>query len=1054
MYTRIQRLLVSLAPIWLVLLSYSFTYGQQIPGSYLRAMEWRSIGPARGGRSVACAGIPGDQMTYYFGATGGGLWKTTDGGVNWRAVTDSFLTSSSVGAVAVAPSDPNVLYIGTGERDIRGNISPGDGLYKSTDAGKTWAHIGLKEVSFVGRIVVHPTNPDVVWVAALGRVFGNSKERGVYKSTDGGKTWKKALYVDEKTGAVHLAIDPSNPRILYAAMWECFRNPWSMSSGGPGSGLYKSTDGGETWTNISQRPGLPKGALGKIGVAVSPVNPNRVWAIIENENGGGLFLSLDGGDTWQRTTADRNLRQRAWYYTHVIADTRQEDVVYVLNVNFHKSVDGGKTFSRIETPHGDHHDLWIAPENNQRMVIADDGGASVSLNGGEVWTDLDIPTAQLYHVTLDNRFPYRVYGAQQDNSTISGPSRTTGYNIPFSEWYPVAGGESGYIAVDPRNPEITYGGSYSGYLTRYDRRTDQNRLITPYPNNPMGSGAGANKYRFQWTFPIVFSPHDPKTLYCTAQVVFRTRNEGQTWEAISPDLSRNDSTKLGSSGGPITQDNTGVEYYGTVFAFAESPVKAGVLWAGTDDGRVHVSQDNGATWQDVTPKDIPEWALMSILEPSNAEAGTCYLAATRYKLDDFRPYLYKTTDYGLTWTKIVTGIPAHHFTHVVREDPNDPRILYAGTEYGVYFSLNRGVSWQSLQLNLPNTPIRDLAVHKREKDLVVATHGRSFWILDDLTPLHQLADGKPNAPIQLLAPRHAYRMDGGSYSAPGETGINPPNGVLIHYTLTEVPKDTLFIEILDAEGQVLRSFNNRETPKKKPVKEDPLFFEKPDQTPYGVVPTNVGLNRLVWDMRVEGPKELPGAILWFASLQGPKVVPGIYTIRLRMGETVQQQRVDIRLDPRLELQLADLQAQYDFIRKVGTQVTRTHEAIIRLRAVRDQLGVQIARLEGLAQDSLKTAADSLLQELDAIEDRLIQKKIQAGQDALNYPVRLNNKVASLMSFAATAEARPTDAMLAVFEELMAELEPQLLRLEALLATELPKLNALIAAVGPPAIKVE
>ncbi len=1026
--------------------------GPAVPPSHLQALSYRNIGPERGGRSIACTGVVGDPLTYYFGATGGGLWKTTDGGLNWAAVTDSFLTAASVGAVAVAPSDPNVLYLGTGERDIRGNISPGDGVYRSTDAGKTWQHIGLKDQSFIGRIAVHPTNPDVAYVASLGRVFGNKTNGGLFRTTDGGKSWKKILSKDEKTGAVHVTLDPTNPRVVYASLWECYRNPWRMSSGGPGSSLYKSTDGGETWVNLSHNPGMPTGVLGKIGVAVSPVNPNRVWAIVENEPGGGLFLSLDGGATWARTSSDRNLRQRAWYYSHVVADPQAEETVYVLNVSCMKSIDGGKTFGRLRTGHGDYHDLWLDPHNPNRMIVADDGGAEVTENGGRSWTDLDLPTAQFYHVTLDNQFPYRVYGAQQDNSTLSGPSRTLGYGIGLQEWYPVAGGESGYIAVDPRTPEVTYGGSYGGYLTRYDKRTDQERSVSPYPNNPMGSGAGANKYRFQWTYPIVFSPHDPKTLYATAQVVFKTQNEGQTWTVISPDLTRADSTKLLSSGGPITQDNTSVEYYGTIFAFAESPAQKDLLWAGSDDGRVHVSQDGGANWKDVTPKGLPEWALISILEPSRSSAGTCYLAATRYKLDDFKPYLFKTTDFGATWTAITTGIPATHFTHVVREDPNQPKLLYAGTEFGVYVSFDGGARWQPLQLNLPVTPVRDLAVHAREKDLVIAAHGRSFWILDDLTPLHQLAESLPSAPAALLAPRHSYRLGGGGGGQ--AVGSNPPNGVLVHYTLGAPlgAKDTLRLEVLDAEGKVLRTFTNHTRPNGKPLERDNTFYPDPDGTPYGVLTTHVGLNRFVWDMRTEPATELPGAVLWGGQPAGPKVLPGFYTLRLTLGETVATQRAEIRLDPRLQTKLPELEAQFAFAQAVKAKISEVHQAINRLRTVREAVNGQLAKLEGAEKDSLRAAAKPLLTGLTEVEEALYQTKAKAGQDLLNYPIRLGNKLTLLAQEVEGADAPPTDAARQVLADLTPPIDAELAKLKTLLEGEVPKLNALISALALPAIR--
>ncbi|KPK80971.1 MAG: glycosyl hydrolase, partial [Gemmatimonas sp. SM23_52] len=701
--------------------------------SLFSALKWRSIGPYRGGRVTAVAGVPDQPLVYYMGATGGGVWKTVDGGMTWEPVSDEYFGTGSIGGIAVAPSDPNVVYVGTGEACIRGNTSPGDGMYKSTDAGKTWTHIGLRDGGQIGEARVHPTNPDVVYAAVLGHAFGPNETRGVYRSKDGGATWERVLYRDANTGAGDIALDPNNPRIIYAALWQARRMPWGMESGGPGSGFFKSTDGGDSWTEISRNKGLPTGTLGKIGIAVSPVNSERVWAIVEAQDGG-VFRTDDGGETWAKVNDERSLRQRAWYYTHIYADPQNENAVYVLNVQFWKSTDGGRTFESIRTPHGDNHDLWIDPNDALRMVEGNDGGANVTYNGGQTWTTLDNqPTAQFYHVVTTEHFPYHVCGAQQDNTTLCTASRTTGFGITSQDWYTVGGCESGYVAVRPDDPDVSYAGCYGGVITRYDRRTGQDKNIHAWPDNPMGWGAADLKYRFQWTFPIVLSPLDPNELYISANVVFRSRDDGQSWEVISPDLTRNDKSKQISSGGPITKDNTSVEYYNTIFALVPSRHDRNVIWAGTDDGRVHVTRDGGGTWTEITPRDMPDWGLVSIIEESPHQPGAAYLAVNRYKLDDFSPYIFKTTDYGRSWRRIVRGIPQNHYIRVVREDPLRRGLLYAGGEFGVYVSFDDGEHWGSLQLNLPVVPVRDMVVN--DDDLVLATHGRSFWILDDVTPL-------------------------------------------------------------------------------------------------------------------------------------------------------------------------------------------------------------------------------------------------------------------------------------------------------------------------------
>jgi photosystem II stability/assembly factor-like uncharacterized protein len=774
-----------------------------------KALSWREVGPYRGGRSAAVTGVPGDRATYYFGAAGGGVWKTTDGGRRWRCVSDGFF-GGGIGDVAVAASDPNVIYAGTGEVTVRGNVSEGDGMWKSTDAGKTWKRAGLRDSRHITRIRIHPANPDLVYAAVLGHLFGPNPERGVYRSTDGGASWKRVLSAGDAVGAFDLAMDPVNPRVLYASTWRVRRTPYSLESGGPGSGLWKTTDGGDSWTELSHNPGLPKGALGVIGVSVSRTDPDNVYALVEAADGG-LFRSRDGGKTWKLASADHELRQRAWYYSRVFADPADADSVYVTNVLFMHSKDGGKSFANLQVPHGDNHDLWIDPGDPRRMIESNDGGANVSEDGGRTWTRQDNqPTAQIYRVSTDSHFPYRIYGAQQDNSALRIASRGDGPGIGWRDWEPTAGGESGYVLADPRNPEVVYGGSYGGFLQRYDHTTHETRDVNPWPDNPMGAGAGELLYRFQWNFPVALSPHDPKVLYTGANVLFRSTDEGESWTAISPDLTRNDKSKQGPSGGPITKDNTSVEYYDTLFAIAESPLAAGVLWVGSDDGLVHLSRDGGGHWLEVTPPGLPAWAQINSIEPSPFDAAAAYFAATLYKSDDQHPYLWKTADYGRHWTRIDAGIDPTHFTRVVRADPARRGLLYAGTQGGVYVSFDDGSRWRPLQGNLPRVPVTDLTV--KEGDLVAATEGRGFWVLDDLAPLRELAaaPGLVDAPVHLFTPRPAYRITGGEppEDVPG-LGKNPPAGAIIDYYLRDAPvpgQAPLRIEILDREGKLVRRF--------------------------------------------------------------------------------------------------------------------------------------------------------------------------------------------------------------------------------------------------------
>ncbi|MFP8488875.1 WD40/YVTN/BNR-like repeat-containing protein [Gracilimonas sp. Q87] len=1023
-----------------------FGHGQDIENpdyehTLMQDLEYRNIGPFRGGRSVAVAGHADQPHTYYGGFTGGGVYKTTDGGNNWYNVSDGYFKTGSVGAVQVAPSNYNVIYAGMGETCIRGNMSAGDGMYRSVDGGKTWEHIGLGDSHFIGEIVVHPDNEDVVWVAVLGHAFGmeGNSERGVFKTTDGGETWDKVLFHNDRTGAVDIEIDPNNPRILYASMWEAYRNAWEMSSGGEGSGLYKSTDGGESWENISQRPGLPKGMKGKIGVAISPLNSDIVWTIIEADNGG-LFRSDDGGETFSRTTADRNLRQRAWYYTHVVAGTNSEDEVYVLNVGFHKSIDGGESFERLGTPHGDHHDLWISPNDGNRMVVADDGGAQVSYNGGKSWSSYHkYATAQFYQVITDNQFPYRIYGAQQDNSTVGILSRTSGSGITERDWAPVAGGESGYIAPDPEDPNVTYGGSYGGYFNKFNDFTDQSDRVDVWPDNPMGAGAEDLKYRFQWTFPIYISPHDPNVLYAASQYIHRSTDEGMSWETISDDLTRNDKSKQGQSGGPLTKDDTSVEYYNTVFTFAESTVEPGVLWAGADDGLIHVSRDNGETWTEVTPEGMPE-AMASIIDPSPHDPATAYLAANRYKFDDFSPMLYKTDNYGRSWTKITSGIPEGDFTRVIREDPNKKGLLYAGTETGVYVSFDDGGKWQPLQLNLPAVPITDLTVHKRDKDLIIATQGRSFWVLDDLTVLHQLSDEVKNSDYYLYKPETTYLFGRHSEPSPGETfGENPESGAVVYYNLNEIPDSEIQLQFLENDGTVIRTFSNKERLDGTPVEESENFYEVEHNVPGDVLTTKMGNNSFEWDLRYPGATDIDGTqILWSGNTSGPEAIPGTYEVRLIVdGDVVGSENFELTKDPRIETTQEDFQAQFDLHQTIIAKLDTTHKTINRIRDVRTQINDVKSDYSGNTE--IQERADAMLNVLEEVESALMQTKAESYQDVLNFPIKLNNKLAALASTVATGDGRPTQQQYEVYVDLADKVDAQLEKVAPIFEGELPNL---------------
>ena len=996
----------------------------------LEGLEFRSLDFTRGGRSTAVAGVPGQPLVYYFGATGGGVWKTSDAGTRWVNVSDGFLEAGSIGAIAVADSDPNVVYVGTGSACPRGNISPGVGMYRSTDAGRSWTHIGLRDAGQIGRLRVHPTNHDVIYAAVLGNLFGPSEERGVFRSGDGGSTWERVLYISDTTGVVDLAMDPSNPRILYAGAWAVKRSPWSIDSGSMDGGVYRSTDAGDTWERLAG--GLPQGVMvGKTAVTVSPANPDRVWALIEAaDDEGGVYRSDDGGETWQRVNSQRMLQQRAWYYTHIYADPQNANTVYALNTGFYRSTDGGRTYERIAVPHGDNHDLWINPSDGDTMINANDGGANVSFTGGSSWsTQMNQPTAEFYRVAVDTRFPYRVYGAQQDNSTASVSSVPTSGGGAGS-FYSVGGGESGHIAVDPRNPSIVYAGSYGGSITRMDTDSRLTTRVRAYPDAQTGQRASDMRFRFQWNAPIRISPHDPDVVYHTSQVVHRTRDNGHSWEVISPDLSRNDTSKQDYSGGQgITRDSTGVEVYGTVFAFEESPHTAGLLWAGTDDGRVHVSRDAGANWTDITPRGMPE-GVVNMIDLSAHDAGRAHIAVYRYRQNDVAPYIYRTNDYGRSWTQLTNGangIPDTHFVRVVREDPDRRGLLYAGSEFGLYASFDDGAHWQSLQLNLPVSPVTDLLIHNG--DLIVATQGRAFWILDNLAPLHTVDGNTRTDQGHLFPPEDVYR----SGHLPGA----------ISYYLPDEP-DEITIEILDATGE--------------PIASDSAGSAEDGATPAADagepdVPAKQGLNTFEWNARHDELFEIPrGIVMWGGNSTAPKVVPGAYQVRVTADAWSQTQPFEVKADPRLETTSSDYDAQLTLARQVGERVKGLYADLGRLRDVKSQAADLGTRMQKAGRgDAIAEAASTMRQTLEAIEGELTQLRGEGGQDALNFPGRLDNQLITLYSDIINRDVKPTQGAHDRFADLQPILDDVLTRLNETMTREFDAFNELVRETGAPAL---
>ena len=1008
-------------------------------------MKWRLIGPFRGGRAVALAGIPGDPTTYYFGGAAGGVFKSTDSGENWTPVFDKEPTAS-IGAIAVADSNPNVIYVGSGEPDIRGNLASGNGVYKSVDGGKTWNNVGLKDSQHIGAVIIDPQNPDRVFVAALGHTYGPNPERGIYRTLDGGKTWERVLYKDDKTGGVDLTFDPHNSNVLYAALWQVQRTPWSLDSGGPGSGLYKSNDGGTTWKQLTGN-GLPKGDWGRIGVSVSGADGNRVYALIEAKEGG-IYSSSNGGDRWDKVNDDERYRQRAWYFSKVFADPQSVDTVYVVNTGLFRSTDGGKTFDLLPAPHGDHHILWIDPKNPKRLFNGNDGGVDISTDGGKTWTRQDNqPTAQFYHVIADNRFQYHLYGAQQDNSTVGIASRTDHGTIDQKDWEDVGGGESGYIAPYPPDPDIVYAGDGGGVVTRYDMHNRQEADVSPYPLDTSGHGAADTKFRFQWTEPIVISPHDPNTIYTAANVVFKSTDGGMSWKQISEDLTRNDKSKQQPSGGPITLDITSVEYYDTVFTLAESPLQKDLLWAGTDDGLIWISQDGGAHWSNVTPKALPEWSMVSMIEASPFEAGTAFAAVDRHKLDDMKPYIFRTTDFGKTWERIDAGIPDTSFVHAVRQDPKDKNLLFAATENTVYASFDNGAHWQSIQLNLPNTPVTDAVVHG--DDLAISTNGRAFWVLDDITPLRQLTPQVANADVVLYQPQVAYRWHFPEFFRPrGPVGSNPPPGAIIDYFLKTEPKDAK-LEIFDAQGKLVRSAANKEKRSEQPP-------EWPDQEPpTNIIPAHAGMNRYAWNLRHNEPTQVPGAFYAGFPPVGPTVMPGNYTIKLTVDGKTYSQPLELKMDPRVKVSEADLQKQTDLAMNVNNDIDQLHKAMNQIKA----LHADITTLKSRFGDDAKykpvvDAMDAIEKKIQPVEEKLYQTKLRSSEGNLRYPNELNESYDSFSFDTQPADTAPTQGQLEVYNQLHSELETQLAAWKQIASTDVPALNDTIQKAGVPLVNIE
>ena len=1034
--------LVAFVLVW----SLSLAAGSAPTGGFdeklFKGMQWRQIGPFRGGRALTIEGVPGEPDTYYFGAAAGGVWKTIDGGQNWKPLFDKE-DISSIGAIAVAPSDHNTIYVGTGEPDVRGNVTYGTGVYKSLDAGKTWKNIGLKDSRHIGAIIVDPRDENIVLVAALGHAFGPNQERGIFRTSDGGKTWTKVLWKDENTGGIDLVFDPHNSNIVFAALWQARRQPWSFSSGGPGSGLYRSQDNGVTWKRLEGN-GLPEGILGRIGVSVSGADPNRIYAIIEAKEGG-IYRSDDGGTKWTRVNEDGRFRQRAWYFSKIYADPKSPDTVYVLNTGAFKSVDGGKNFNLLPARHGDHHGLWIDPQNPDRIANVSDGGASISTDGGKTWTTQNNqPTAQFYHVATDDAFPYHICGAQQDNSNLCIASRTDWGAIGRQDWYEAGDGECGFVVPDPRDWHSIYSNSEST-IVHFNKTKEQVQDISVLPLDNSGHGASDLKYRFQWTSPLMLSPQNPDVLYAAAQVVFKSTDHGQSWTQISDDLTRNDKSKQQPSGGPLTKDITSVEYYDTIFALAESPVKQGTLWTGSDDGLIHVTTDDGAHWSNVTPK-MPEWSTVSIIDPSPHDANSAYVAVDRHRLDDFKPYLFKTNDLGKTWKPIVNGIPEGAYTRAIREDPKRKGLLYAGTEVGVFVSFDDGGHWQPLQLNLPVSPVHDLVV--KNDDLVAATHGRSFWVLDNLTPLRQINPQSAQADVVLYQPQTALRLHyPEEFDKRHPVGDNPPPGAIIDYYFKIAPKEEVSLEILDSSGKVIRHLSSKE---KKEGEQPPEWPDRLERVK--TISANEGMNRFAWDLRYDDPIQIPGAFYSGTGPRGPLALPGDYQVKLTVGGKSQTVPLHLAIDPRTKSSEPALQKQFALSMQVNDRISQLHQAVNQIRDLKSQIKNLHTRFG--ENESLKPAlkaADDLEQKMSAVEEQLIQVNMKGSEANLAFPSMLNERFDAFSHSIDSADTEPTKPHLDVFAMLSKELDEQLTKWTNIKTTDVPKVSELVKQANLPAL---
>ena len=996
-------------------------------------VKYRQVGPFRGGRSGTVAGSYKNKNTFFFGATGGGVWKTTDGGSNWKNISDKYF-GGSIGAVSVAQSDETILYAGEGENTLRGNVSEGlNGIWRSDDGGRSWKNMGLKNTRHISRIIIHPKNPDIVWVAAIGHLFGASEDRGVYKTIDGGKTWRRVLFANANAGAVEIVMEPGNPATIYASTWNVRRTPYSFESGGPGSGLWKSTDGGETWANLMDKKGMPKKeVIGNIGITVSALNPERVYALIECKSRG-LYRSDDGGNTWEKQTDDANITQRGWYFNKVFADTKNENIVYALNVGMYKSIDAGKTFKQINTPHGDHHDLWIDPEDANRMIVGDDGGAQTSFDAGNNWsTYLNQPTAQFYRVSTDNHFPYRLLAAQQDNSTVRILSSSNGGEISANDWSPTAGYESGYVVADPTDPDIVYGGNYGGFISRYDHKTGENRAVSVYPVYPLGDGVNKMKYRFQWNFPIFFSPHNPKRLYAAGQHLFVTENEGQTWQIISPDLTTNDTSKQKSSGGLITQDNTSVEYYCTIFTAMESPYEKDLLWTGSDDGRVNISKDGGKSWSDVSPAAAGKLMMWNCMEADPFKKGGAYIVGTKYKMDDFKPYIFKTEDYGKTWKEITTGIPVMHFARALRADKKRAGLLYAGTEYGMYISYNDGANWRPFQMNLPVVPITDMTI--KNNDLVVATQGRALWILDDLTSVQQYNSSVVDKNLFVLPVNESYRRNGFINPNTKNAGTNPPNGSVLNFYVKNIEDSSKgTIVIFDKNKKEIKRYSTDAKDKK-----DKVEFLK-------------GMNRFVWNMNYDEAEKIDGMILWNGTVGSPKAIPGLYYAKIQVGKDSLEQAFTILANPTFKITQQEYDDQFNTLLGIRDKFNEIQKAIKNIRDLRTQINDLNDRQGKDFPKEIKSKGDTINKQLTAIEEALYQTKAKSGQDVLNYPIRLNDKISALFNYAASGMNAPTQQVKEAYAELAGLADIELKKLKNLMDKDVSELNKMIRDKAIPVI---